>query len=159
MGCRCHTKKIVEHGANWNAIKAMISDHVRSAVDEEYPEILTECFGLWSNSLWSRYNGLEKFSDLKDAFFYLVDRLLTEGAIRFVRPNEDVLFTAGKPPPKKRVSDVETHWLVPNEEILDYLRKRWPKDAVDFDDRDLSLFFFEIPPIVWRDADGKWIGS
>lgn len=137
----------------------MPNHRVKAAVDEAYPQILSDCFGLWSNSLWRHYKGVENFSDLKEAFFYLLERLLADGVIRFIQPNEDVYFVADRAPPKKNASDTETHWRVPNEEILDYLHKLWPKDAVDFDDIDLNMFFFEIPPIVWRGDDGKWIGS
>ena len=59
----------------------MPNHRVKTAVDEAYQQILSDCFGLWSNSLWRYYSDLDEFSDLKGAFFYLVERLLMEGAI------------------------------------------------------------------------------
>ncbi len=134
-------------------------EKVRKAVDDRYDEIAAECFGLWSNSLWQRYDGISSFSELKDAFFYLISRLLDEGKIRFIKPNENVLFVADGSLPSKTICDESTHWTGPIKKIISYLRRLWPSSAQDFDDEELSVFFYEIPPIIWRDKDGNWRGS
>ena len=132
---------------------------IQRAVDDQYSEILEVCFGLWSNSLWRRYDSLREFSELKNAFFYLVSRLLEEGKIRFIRPDEDMLFVAGRPAPCKTIEDESTHWLDSDGSILEYLSKRWPANASTFDDSELNVYFYEIPPIIWRNEDGSWVGS
>lgn len=135
------------------------TENVRKAVDERYEKIASECFGLWSNSLWQRYDALRDFAELKDAFFYLVSRLLDDGEIRFIKPKEDVLFVADGPTPAKNICDESTHWTDPVEDIIGYLQRLWPSSATRFDDVEIDVFFYEIPPIIWRDRDGGWCGS
>lgn len=135
------------------------SDNVRIAVDTEYDQIKEQCFGLWSNCLWRQYDDLDQFEELKEAFFYLLFRLLEEGEIRLIKPDEDVLYVADQSPPEKSIHDVETHWIASSDELISYLHRKWRSSARDFDDADLNIFFYEIPPIVWKDGVGAWVGS
>lgn len=137
----------------------MTTARIKYIVDNAYPFIVSNCFGLWSNCLWYRYDDIEDFYELKEAFFYLLGRLLDEGEVRFIKPGEDVYFVAGQPPPERQAKDVSTHWIAPTTEILAYLRESWPQGAKDFNDAELNLYFYRIPPIVWRNSEGDWVGS
>ena len=137
----------------------VLNEDTRKSVDSAYANVAAECFGLWSNCLWRRYDGIDEFIQLKEAFFYLTGRLLDDGLIRFVTPGLDVYFVANREPPTRQAKFTDTHWIAPTDEILAFLRKNWPQTARHFDDADLNQYFYEIPPMVWKDKSGEWIGS
>ncbi|WP_299728234.1 hypothetical protein [uncultured Tateyamaria sp.] len=130
-------------------------------MDKEYAKIVEDCFGLWSNSLWGLPVSLDKFSDLKEAYFYLIERLLDDGIVRFVHPDEveNIMFVASRPPPIKTIQDTSTHWRADTNYILSFLKSHWPQRATHKDDLELNTYFYEIPPIIWHRHGGEWIGS
>lgn len=134
---------------------------ILDAVDEEYEQIIEACFGLWSNSLWVAPRSLSGFDDLKDAYFCLIEKLLKDGVIRFIDPDEvdNVMVVRDHPPPPKTIQDTSTHWHVATEQIVSYLRSRWPLNATDENDPSVNLYFYEIPPIIWRGENNVWVGS
>ncbi|WP_193336745.1 hypothetical protein [Devosia beringensis] len=136
-----------------------LSEKTRKSVDSAYDAVAADCFGLWSNCLWRRYDGVDDFVQLKEAFLYLVGRLIDDGIIRFINPELDVYFVAHRDPPTRQAKQIETHCIASSEDILAYLRKHWPNSARHFDDEELNLYFYEIAPMVWKDKNGNWIAS
>ncbi|WP_146193144.1 hypothetical protein [Maritimibacter sp. 55A14] len=132
---------------------------IEEVIDSNYEEIISNCFGLWINCLWIRYEELSSFDEYREAFFLLLRRLLDEGHVRFIKPDIDIYFVAGKPPPNLSIDDEENHWIADTDGILEHLRKSWPECANNFNDESVSLFFFEIPPLIWKDENGVWRGS
>ncbi|WP_146193072.1 hypothetical protein [Maritimibacter sp. 55A14] len=132
---------------------------IEEVIDNNYEKILQNCLGLWVNCLWIRYEELSSLDEYREAFFLLLQRLLDEGRVRFIKPNIDIYFVAGGPPPSLSIEDEENHWIADANSVLQNLRKRWPECAKDFDDDSINLFFFETPPLIWKGEDGVWRGS
>jgi hypothetical protein len=113
-------------------------------------EICEGSFALWSSSLFSGISGYNPeltFEEHKEAFFWLLKKLLDEGKVRFDAPSE--LW-----------SDSYQIWDISSEGIIEYLRDRFPKDAISEDDSSVNLYFYTtVPPIMWLGEDGKWYGS
>lgn len=113
---------------------------------EHTDEIFNDSFGLWISSLFSAISGRNPgigFDEQKQAFFFLLEKWLEEGKIRFCRPDD----------PLNQV------WETDSNQIINYLKERWPTDACDEQDSDLNLYFYEIPAILWVDSTGKLHGS
>ena len=117
---------------------------------EKIEEILKGgCFGGWITAFWQDIvYALPNFSfpEHKEAFFWLLEKLLREGKVAFSPPS-DPLCKKGR------------RWDAPVEEIIEYLRKSWPETAKDENDSDLNLYFYTIPSIAWLGEDGEWHGS
>jgi hypothetical protein len=118
---------------------------IKKAVEAEYNETCEDCFAHWVNCLWFKYPGFS-FEENKEAFFWLLEKLLREGKVKFRHP-EDPWNTYGMV------------WNVPIGEKISYLRSKWPVSAKDELDADLNMYFYEIPAIVWLGEDGKWYSS
>ena len=136
---------------------------VRKAVNAVYESLADPddgCFGLWINCLWHEYDTLDTFEEQKEAFFFLLQRLLDDGKVKLIRPGVDVLWRDGNPPASGlTINDPETHWDAPTDEIIAWLRERWPEKAKDMHDAELNSWFFTIPPLIWKGKDGMWHGS
>lgn len=141
-------------------------NRLRHLVDQIYPQVIDAkegAFGQWIDGLWTWHPNLN-YAEQKEAFFILLDRLLREGKVKFVKPDADVYHRYNSDikdhyHPKFSVNDPETHWDAPIEEILTYLRERWPQSVSHKDDIKLTEYFYEIPAIIWRGEDGKWYSS
>ena len=87
------------------------------------------------------------FPEKMEAFFFLVERLLREGKVRFQHPTKDEPF----------------YWDVPPEVIVEHLKMGWPKEACSEGDEAIVDFFYtdltRCPPIFWLGPDGEWHGS
>jgi hypothetical protein len=87
------------------------------------------------------------FQEKKEAFFYLLERLLREGKVKFENPfgNE----------PKC--------WEATPEVIVAHLKAGWPQAATTEGDETIVSFFYDdwrrCPPIYWLGPDGEWHGS
>ena len=123
----------------------MVSEKIKSAVEKEYKITCKECFAHWISCLWFKYEGFS-FEENKEAFFWLLEKLLKEGKVRFCSP-EDPLYREKK------------EWDATPEEVIVYLKERWPEDAKDENDGDLHIYFYQIPAIAWLGEDGKWYSS
>jgi hypothetical protein len=82
-----------------------------------------------------------------EAFFYLVERLLDEGKVKFADPH----------------GDGSTLWDAAPDVVVEHLRSGWPKDA-DTEGSPLIVSYFyddwnRCPPIFWLGPDGQWHGS
>ncbi len=99
------------------------------------------------------------FNEKKEAFFYLIERLLREGKAGFIAPGADCYISPSNPHPRYTINDEEAHWKAPPAQIVARLREQWPANATEEDDLDLYAYFYEIPGIIWFDQDGKWHGS
>ncbi len=110
-------------------------------------EILDNAFGMWISALFSDIVGYSpnlSFFEQKQHFFILVKELLDCGKIKFCTPNE--IWSEG--------NDV---WNADSEEIIDYLKAKWPVLAQS--ESDLSEYFYEIPAVLWVDEQGNLVGS
>ena len=138
-------------------VKAEVEKNYQTFIDEEGP------FGGGGWHLWdfcSYFFELDTFEEYKEAFFYALRRLLDEGRVKLIRPDVDVLVHYGKPPASGlTINDLETHWDAPTDEIIAWLRERWPEKAKDTHDVELNSWFFTIPPLAWKGKDGMWHGS
>jgi hypothetical protein len=118
---------------------------------EHVEEICEGSFALWSSSLFSGISGWNPdltFEEHKEAFFWLVAKLLDEGKIRFIYPN--ALCYEGCP----------LYWDRSGEEFAQFLREYFPKDATHENNRSVNDYFYDVvPPIMWLGEDGKWYGS
>jgi hypothetical protein len=112
-------------------------------------EIIETANGLWLSALFSgisTYNPGTSFNAQRDAFFFLLQSLLERGQIKFVPPQE--LWREDRPV-----------WDADSSEIVGYFRSRWPSQAWHEDDLILSDYFYEMPAVLWRQADGTYYGS
>lgn len=108
-------------------------------------EIFQDSFGLWISGFFSAIGGWNPsftFKNHKNAFFFLLEKLLLEKKIKFSPPNEL----------KPRNDEI---WNADDESILEYFRLHWPDDARNENDTSLTNYFYEMPAILWVDDDGK----
>jgi hypothetical protein len=118
---------------------------------EHVEEICSGAFALWSNALYHGVKGWNPdltFEEHKEAFFWLLKKLLDEGKVRLCYPND--WWRPGLP----------EDWDGSSDEIIQYVRERFPKEAKHENDRSVTDYFYDIfPPISWLGEDGKWYGS
>jgi hypothetical protein len=81
------------------------------------------------------------FQEKKEAFFYLLERLLREGKVTFDHPDKPELW--GETP----------------EVMLSYFKTHWPANVSAEDDIDLTTYFYRMPGVSWLGPDGEWHGS
>lgn len=108
-------------------------------------EIVKNAFGLWITALFDGIlvpNPGLTFEEHKEAFFWVLQKLLDEGKVKFCPPNE--LWHEGY--------DV---WDADNKAIVEYLRSHWPKSAKAEIDRVLVDYFYDMPAILWVGEDGQ----
>ena len=124
-----------------------MNEKIKSTIDAQYEGFCKDCFAHWITCLWGKYDDGFTFEENKEAFFYLLERLLRDGKIKFENPyGDDPIF-----------------WEVGPEEIISHLQKGWPIDATQEGDEKIVEFFYcdlrRCPPIYWLGPDGKWHGS
>jgi hypothetical protein len=114
-------------------------------------EIIENSFAHWSSGLFYAIKGPNPdltFEEHKEAFFWLLKKLLDEGKVRLCYPAD--WWKPGLP----------EDWDGPSDEIIEYVRERFPKDATHEDDSVVNDYFYDsFPPISWLGEDGKWYGS
>lgn len=118
-----------------------MNSKIQKTVDAQYDELCRDCFAHWITSLWGKYDEAFTFEENKDAFFYLLERLLREGRVTFDHPEKPVL------------------WGETSEVMLNYFKDNWPHGVTTEDDIQLTIYFYRMPPIAWRGPDGEWHGS
>ncbi|WP_323120833.1 hypothetical protein [Burkholderia alba] len=129
---------------------------------EHVDEIVRDSFGLWVSGLFSAigsWNPMFSFEEHKDAFFWMIDRLLRDGKIKFIAPGVDCYASPENPNPRYTIYDKDAHWSDVPEVIVESLRSQWPEGARDENDVDLMTYFYSIPGIVWVGDDGSLVAS
>lgn len=87
------------------------------------------------------------FEEQKTLFFALTKEALNNGSIKFIPPNH--LWYEG--------CDI---WDASSDEIIDYLKDNFPKDAIDGLDACVNDYFYDtVPAVLWRQDDGSYYGS
>ncbi|MEF9413321.1 hypothetical protein ABXT21_04130 [Ralstonia sp. SM1864_UCD524_TZ4] len=112
-------------------------------------EIVENAFGLWITALFDGIlvrNPSLSFDEHKEVFFWLVEKLLRDGKIKFCPPNE--IWREGY--------DI---WDVDVTIVVDYLRLHWPASVKHKDDLVLSDYFYAMPAILWIGDDGEIVSS
>ncbi|WP_175135398.1 hypothetical protein [Achromobacter pulmonis] len=129
---------------------------------EHENEIVRDAFGLWISGLFSAvcgWNPSRSFLEQKEIFFVLLEKLLREGAVMFIAPDVDCYFSTSNPSSRYTVEDPEARWNAPVHEIMSYVRGRWPKEAKQKNDVELTYYFYELPGLIWVRADGGLFAS
>ncbi len=129
---------------------------------EHAAEIIQDSFGLWISGLFSAvrgYNPWMTFAQQKKAFFSLIEYMLVMGKIKFIAPGADCYISPNNPFPRFTIHDSEAHWKASPKEIVEYLIAHWPEDALDENDVNILLYFYEMPGVIWVREDGSFVGS
>ncbi|MFB3304714.1 hypothetical protein [Pseudomonas sp. AMR01] len=127
-----------------------------------YDEIVRDSLGLWISALFSAigsWNPEFTFEQRKDAFFYVIEYLLVNGKIKFIKPGEDCYVSPDNPHPRLSICDEMAHWDLGVKEIVSYLRDGWPESAESENDGELTIYFYDIPGIIWIDENGCFFAS
>lgn len=125
-------------------------------------KIVSNSFGLWITALFHAIeveNPSLTFIEHKEAFFWLLEKLLKERKVIFIAPGMDCYISSENPSPKYTIYDKEAHWNATPEEIISYFKMHWPATAHSEDDLDLVTYFYKMPGIIWIDGDGKLYAS
>ncbi|VEG12227.1 hypothetical protein [Moraxella cuniculi] len=119
--------------------------------EELKQEIFEISKGSWISGFFSAISGYLpniSFEEHKEVFFALSEEWLNNGLIKF-----DVPYIEGVPF-ERRV------WEAPTEEIIQYLKDSFPKEATDELDANVNLYFLiNAPAILWLHDDGSYYGS
>jgi hypothetical protein len=129
---------------------------------EHIDEVVRDSFGLWITGLFSAISGWNptlSFDEHKTAFFWLIERFLREGKIKFIAPGADCYMSAENPHPRLAIQDHEAHWNAPPEVIVAQLLAQWPQHTRDENDLDLLTYFYSIPGVIWVGEDGALVAS
>jgi hypothetical protein len=129
---------------------------------EHIDEIVQDAFGLWITGLFSAistWNPALSFDEHKEAFFWLIEKLLLAGKIKFVAPGADCYTSPENPHPRFTIDDAEAQWHEAPGKIIAHLRSLWPEQARDQSDLDLVTYFYSIPGIIWVGSDGTLVAS
>lgn len=129
---------------------------------EHIDEVIGDSFGLWITGLFSAIGGWNpalSFEERKEAFFWLIERLLRTGKIRFVAPGADCYVSPENPHPWFTIDDHDAQWQEAPEKIVVQLCAQWPQHARDESDLDLVTYFYSIPAIIWVADDGSLVVS
>jgi hypothetical protein len=121
-------------------------------------EIVRDAFGLWISGLFSAvcgWNPGASFAEKKAFFFALLEKLLREGKVMFIAPGADCYVSPANPTPKLTVEDPKARWSAPVPEIMNYVRSRWPEEANDENDVELTYYFYELPGLIWVGENGR----
>jgi hypothetical protein len=125
-------------------------------------EIINSSFGLWISSLFSAISGWNpeiSFDEQKEAFFWLVELMLKSGKMKFIAPGADCYVSPSNPNPRFTIHDIDAQWQAPASEIINYLRERWPSATSGEHDPSLSVYFYEIPGVIWVSETGELVAS
>ncbi|WP_154660686.1 hypothetical protein [Pseudomonas cremoricolorata] len=125
-------------------------------------EIVRDSFGLGVSALFSAigsWNPELSFSQQKNAFFSVVEYLLVTGRIKFIAPNTDCYISSDNPHPKFSINDEESHWRLDAQQIVSFLKDKWPEGVVSESDEALTMYFYEVPGIIWVGENGNLFSS
>ncbi|KJZ33237.1 MULTISPECIES: hypothetical protein [Pseudomonas] len=125
-------------------------------------EIERDSFGLWLSALFSAigsWNPGLTFDQQKDAFFYMIEYLLVNGKIKFIKPGADCYISPDNPHPKFSIDDKRSHWDLDAKQIVSCLKESWPEGVVSECDGELTIYFYEIPGVIWIDENGLFFAS
>lgn len=129
---------------------------------EHIDEIVRDAFGLWITGLFSAigtWNPALSFEEHKEAFFWLIEKLLLAGKIKFIAPGADCYTSPENPHPRFMIEDAEAQWPDTAGQIVAQLRALWPDQAHNENDLDLVTYFYSIPGIIWVGEDGTLVAS
>lgn len=129
---------------------------------EHFDEIVRDSFGLWITGLFSSISGWNpdlSFAEHREAFFWLIERLLRMGRIKFIAPGADCYASPKNPHPRLTIHDEAAQWKEAPEVIVARLRAQWPVHVSDENDLDLVTYFYSIPGIIWVGDDGALVAS
>lgn len=123
-------------------------------------EIINSSFGMWISSLFGAISGWNPgiaFAEQKEIFFFLLEYMLKNGRIKFIAPGADCYVSSTNPNPRLTIYDIDAQWNAPAGEIVNYFRERWPKDAKNEDDPNLTIYFYEMPGVIWVNDSGELV--
>jgi hypothetical protein len=124
-----------------------MNNKIKLTIDSQYEGFCRDCFAHWITCLWGKYDDSFTFEENKEAFFYLLERLLREGKVKFENP----------------FGDEPKYWEATPEVIVAHLKAGWPQAATTEGDETIVSFFYDdwrrCPPIYWLGPDGEWHGS
>lgn len=129
---------------------------------EQENEIIGAAFGQWVSGLFGavcRSYPNANFQEQKEIFFTLLEKMLKNGRVIFIVPGADCYISPDNPTPKLTIENPEAHWNAPVSEIMDFVRNKWPAQADDVNDLELTYYFYELPGLVWVGDDGKLVAS
>lgn len=129
---------------------------------EHENEVTRTAFGQWVSGLFGAVCGCypnTKFHEQKELFFLILEKLLKSGRVIFIVPGSDCYISAQNPTPKLTIENPEAHWNAPVSEIMNFVRNKWPAQANDMHDLELTYYFYELPGLIWVGDDGKLVAS
>jgi hypothetical protein len=145
--------------------------------EENLSDVARSAFGCWINAIWGFVpvwlNHDINHTDQKEAFLYLLERLLREGKVLLTPPAliedqepyywviADGYAVSGDNPrrPATRAAEDEPNrfrvWDVPIEKQIAYIRDVFPNNVSDPNDSDLNIFWYDgrCPWIGWIDPE------
>lgn len=77
----------------------------------------------------------------------------------FITPGADCYVSPENPVPKLTIEDPDARWSAPISEIMSFVRNKWPGEADDKNDLELTYYFYELPGLIWVGEDGKLVAS
>jgi len=134
--------------------------------DEKYWEAVYDSFGTWLGFWYGNKNFT--FEETKEVFFLTLKKLLDDDKVVFFPPDKlwdrkldtwttnirihTQYYTNGTS------EDIEL-WDVPSKEVINYIKKHFPKDVTDENDLKLNDFWYggECPAIGWIDQENGFI--
>jgi len=84
------------------------------------------------------------FWQQKDAFFWVLEKWLSEGRLKLVSPERSAL-----PPEQAEDLGLPLYWEAEAESITAELRDKWPRNVLDENDDELKKYFFKLPKVIW----------
>lgn len=125
-------------------------------------EVIRDAFGQSIYGLFAAvcgWNPSMKLSEQRESFFFLLEKLLEDGRVRFIAPGADCYISTENPRPKLAIEDQNAQWHAPVGEIMAFVRNRWPAEVNQKNDLELTYYFYELPGLIWVDKDGKLVAS
>ncbi len=121
-------------------------------------EYLNQAFGCWMISLFGWFPD-QTFDEQKAYFLDLLERLLNEGRIVLFPPYRYKREDGGFNATCKSLYGRDDIWDVSSEEVIDYFKEVWPKEARHMHDSSLNLFWYlsDCPGLGWVDEENKAI--
>jgi hypothetical protein len=127
-------------------------------------QICAGALGQWIDGLFIAIKGLNPtltFPEHKEAFFWLLEKLLSEGKIGIKKDvSKAGTFKPDDLSLEQRALEETYLWHAAPAEIAAYFREIFPKHVTDEHDAELNFFWYsESPYIVWKTPQGTWLGS
>lgn len=129
-------------------------EKIKIIIDDEYQKIIERSYGLWITGLWIGHDEISSFEAEKEAFFYLIKRLLEEARIMMLPPE---ILRNKKGTKIKTIFNRYTVWDETPVAIVNYLRKNIPLSIASYEDDDLFFYWFSenCPQVAWVDYEEK----